>query len=81
MEKYLLELLKLADYLNKNQEKVYSQITYYADENKTLEICIRSKKDFSYIEECQIQLKQNPQKKLKMITELFSSYVGGVFNE
>ena len=81
MEKYLLELLKLADYLNKNQEKVCSQITYYADENKTLEICIRSKKDFSHIEECQIQLKHNPQKKLKMITELFSSYVGGVFNE
>ena len=81
MEKYLLELLKLADSLNANQEKVYAQITYYADENKTLEIFIRAKKDFSSIEKCQIQLKQNPQNKLKLITQLFSSYVGGGINE
>ena len=73
MEKYLLELLKLADSLNDKQEKVYTQITYYADENKTLEIFIRSKKDFSSIEKYQIQLKQNPQNKLKLITQLFNS--------
>ena len=81
MEKYLLELLKLADSLNEKQDKVYSQITYYADNNKTLEICIRSKKDFSYIEKCQIQLRVNPESKIKMITNLFNTYVGGDFNE
>lgn len=81
MEKYLLKLLKLADSLNENQEKVYAQITYYADDNKTLEISIRSKQDYKYIEKCQIQLKQEPHIKLKMITDLFNSYVGGEANE
>lgn len=81
MEKYLLELLKLADSLNDNQNKVYAQITYYADDNKTMEIVIRAKEDFSYIEKCQIQLKTSPSIKLKMITNLFNSYVGGASDE
>ena len=81
MEKYLLQLLKLADSLNEKQEKVYSQITYYADDNKTLEIVIRSKKDFAHIEKCQIQLKHAPSTKLKIITDLFNTYVGGDTNE
>lgn len=81
MEEYLLKLIQLADALNDNQKKVYAQITYYADEKKTLEILIRSKKDFSYIEKCQIQLKYQPENKLKIISELFDSYVGGGFDE
>lgn len=81
MEEYLLKLIQLADALNDNQEKVYAQITYYADEKKTLEILVRSKKDFSYIEKCQIQLKYQPENKLKIISELFDSYVGGGFDE
>jgi len=81
MEKYLLELFKLADSLNERQEKIYAQITYYADNTKTLEISIRSKSDYSHIEKCQIQLKHCPHTKLKMITTLFNSYVGGDENE
>lgn len=81
MEKNLLTLFKLADSLNTRQDKVYAQITYYADNNKTIEIAIRSKKDFNYIEKCQIQLKHEPNTKLKMITDLFCSYVGGETNE
>lgn len=81
MEEYLLKLIQLADALNDNQKKVYAQITYYADGKKTLEILVRSKKDFSYIEKCQIQLKYQPENKLKIISELFDSYVGGGFDE
>ena len=81
MEKYLLQLLKLADSLNEQQKKVYAQITYYADNSKTLEISIRSKTDFSHIEKCQIQLTHCPQTKIKMITCLFNTYVGGDLNE
>lgn len=81
MEEYLLKLIQLADALNDNQKKVYAQITYYADDNKTLEIVIRSKKDFVHIEKCQIQLKHAPSTKLKIITDLFNTYVGGDKNE
>lgn len=76
MEKYLAEIFKLADSLNKKQEKVYAQITYYADDTKVLEIAIRSKIDSNFIERCQVQLKYAPLKKLKMVAELFNSYVG-----
>ena len=81
MEKYLLELFKLADTLNERKNKIYAQITYFADDSKTLEIYIRSKADHSHIEKCQIQLKHCPQTKIKMITNLFNTYVGGEVNE
>jgi len=81
MEKYLLELFKLADSLNEKQNKIYAQITYCADNSKTLEISIRSKSDYSHIEKCQIQLKHCPNTKIKMITDLFNTYVGGDVNE
>ncbi len=77
MEKYLAEIFKLADSLNKKQEKVYAQITYYADDTKVLEIAIRSKIDSNFIERCQVQLKYASLKKLKMITELFNTYITG----
>lgn len=77
MEKYLLKLFQLADTLNKKQNKVYAQITYHADDTKILEISIRSKLDFTFIERCQIQLKNDPQVKLKLINDLFDTYVRG----
>lgn len=81
MEKYLFKLFELADSLNQNQNKVFAQIIYYADNNKTIEIIIKSKKDSHNIERCQTQLKDNPCKKLKIITDLFNTYVGGDSNE
>lgn len=81
MEKYLLQLFNLADTLNQKQDKVYAQITYYADNNKTLEICIRLKENYDFVETCRIQLKVSPEQKLKMITDLFNTYVGGDSNE
>lgn len=77
MEKYLLKLIKLADTLNERQNKVYAQITYYADKTKILEISIKSKTDCSYIERCQVQLKSDPESKLKLISDLFDTYVKG----
>ena len=81
MEKKLLKIFKLADSLNEKQDKVYAQITYTADNNKTIEISIRSKKDFSYIERCQFRLYQNPLIKWDNFIEMFESYVGGATNE
>jgi len=52
MEEKLLKLFKLADSLNEKQDRVYAQIEYIADNSKKLEISIRSKKDFSFVERC-----------------------------
>ena len=75
MEEKLLKIFKLADSLNEKQDKVYAQITYTADDNKIIEIVIRSKKDFSYVERCQFTLYQNPLIKWDNFIEMFESYV------
>lgn len=81
MEKKLLELLQLANTLNQQQNNVYAQITYHADDNKILEIYIRSKQDFTFIEKCEIMLKNAPISKLNDILKLFKRYIGGVYSE
>ena len=81
MEEKLLKIIKLADSLNEKQNKVYAQIIYTADNNKTIEIIIRSKKDFTYIERCQFRLYQNSLIKWDNFIEMFESYVGGATNE
>ena len=81
MEKILLKIVQLADLLNEKQDKVYAEIHYSADSRKKLEIAIRSKKDFSYIENCEIQLVNNSLVKLDSISKVFEIYVGGAINE
>lgn len=81
MEGSLLKILKLADTLNEKQSKVYAQIRYTADDRKELEISIRSKEDFSYVEKCIIQLVNNPLIKWDNIIQLFESYIRGCSNE
>lgn len=81
MEEKLLKIFKLADSLNEKQNKIYIQITYTADDNKTLELFVRSKKDFSYIERCEIKLYQNPIIKWDNIVELLEKYIGGATDE
>lgn len=81
MEEKLLKIIKLADLLNEKQDEVYAQIIYTADNNKIIEIIIRSKKDFSYIERCQFRLYQNSLVKWDNFIKMFESYVGGVTNE
>lgn len=81
MEQYLLKLFHLADKLNSTQDKTFAEITYYADNRKTLEIAIRLKENFDCVESCNVQLKESPEKKLKMITDLFEVYVGGESDE
>lgn len=81
MEPYFFKLFYLADKLNLRQNKVFAEILYRADDNKTLEIYIRLKKNFKYVESCKIQLKVSPEKKLEMISDLFSTYVGGDIDE
>lgn len=81
MEEKLLELFKLANKLNDTQDKVYAEIKYSANDSKTLEICIRTKNDFSYIEKCQIQLKNKSIISLSNFISLLETYIGGVCNE
>lgn len=81
MEENLLKLFKLADSLNETQDKLYAEITYSADNNKTLTICIRSKIDFSYIEKCEIHLNNKSNIGWNNIVSLFETFIGGVVNE
>ena len=82
MEKKLLEILEVANEVNNAQDSVYVQIIYTANNNKDLEIAIRSKKDFCYVEKCELQLKTQPFVKLETIIYVLKSYLaGGVSNE
>ncbi len=78
MEENLLKIFKLVDKLNEKQDKVFAQICYEADDNKKLEISIRSKEDYKYIEKCEIHLTKNGLIKWNNIVELLESYVRGV---
>lgn len=82
MEKKLLEVLEVANEVNNKQDTVYAQIVYTANNNKNLEIAIRSKKDFSYVEKCEVQLRTQPFVKLETIIYVLKSYLaGGVSHE
>ena len=81
MEEKLLKIFKLADTLNEKQAKVYAEITYTADDSKTIEISIRSKKDFSFVEKCQFRLCQKPLIKWDNFIEMFESYNKGTIDE
>ncbi len=81
MEEKLLKLLKIANTLDEKQDKLYAQIEYCADHTKKLEISIRKKEDYSYVEKCSIMLLNNPVSKLDAIIELFEEYIGGANDE
>lgn len=81
MKEKFLKLIKLADELNTSQDKVYAEIYYTADNNKKLEIAIRSKEDFSYIEKCEVQLNAFSMIKWDNVITLFEAFVGGAVNE
>lgn len=81
MEKKLLEIFKLANLLNEKNYNVYAQISYTANNSKTLEIAIRSKENYSYIQQCKIELSTETIISLDNIIELFERYIGGDANE
>lgn len=81
MENKLLKIIKLADKLNEKQDKIYAEIEYKADNNKKLVILIRSKKDYSYIEKCEVQLNAFSVIEWDNVITLFETFVGGVVNE
>lgn len=81
MEEKLLELFKIADTLNEKQENVFAEIAYRADNSKKLEISIRKKEDYSYVEKCEIMLVNNSVSKLDAIIKIFNDYNGGASNE
>lgn len=81
MEEKLLKLFKLANLLNEKQNKVYAQLEYSANDSQKLEIAIRSKKDFSYVKKCEVQLTNDSLIKWDNVIELFEHYVGGTFDE
>lgn len=77
----LLKIIKLADELNEKQDKVYAEIDYTADNSKKLVISIRSKKDFTYVEKCEVQLNSFSMIEWDNVITLFETFVGGVINE
>lgn len=81
MKDKLLKIIKLADELNEKQDKVYAEIEYVANDSKKLVISIRSKKDFSYIEKCEVQLNAFSMIEWDSVITLFETFVGGVVNE
>lgn len=81
MKDKLLKIIKLADELNEKQDKVYAEIEYVANDSKKLVISIRSKKDFSYIEKCEVQLNAFSMIEWDNVIRLFETFVGGVVNE
>lgn len=81
MEKHLLKLFKLANELNEKQDKIYAEINYCANDSKKLEISIRNKETYAFIEECEIQLKENSIIKWDNVISLLEVFVGGVTNE
>ena len=82
MEEHFLKIIKLADELNKKQDKVFAEIHYRGDDSKKLEICIRTKKEYKYVEKVEMQLKQVSLINWESIVHLFEMYVnGGANNE
>ena len=52
----------------------------YIVDNKNLEIAIRSKKDFSYVEKCEVQLRTQPFVKLETIIYVLKTRHSKIFN-
>ena len=77
MEKHLLKLIKLADELNEKQDKVFAEIHYCGDDSKKLEICIRMKKEYKYVEKIELQLRQSSIINWENAVHLFEMYVNG----
>lgn len=78
MEEKLLKVFKLADKLNNKNSKIYAEIRYEANKYQKLEIIIRRKKDYSYIEKCEICITENSEEKWNNIITLFETFVGGI---
>lgn len=81
MEEKLLKVFKLADKLHNSQNKIYAEVHYSSNNTKTLELIIRNKKDFSYLEKFEINLTENSTIKWDKIITLFETFVGGTLNE
>ena len=81
MEEKLLKIFKLASKLDAQQNKIYAEIEYRAHNSQKLEISIRSKKDFSYIEKYEIYLGNTTNEKMNEMVTLFETFVGGVLHE
>ena len=81
MEQKLLKVFRLADKLNSKQSKIYAEINYTANDYQKLEIYIRRKKDFSYIEKCEVQLNDFSMIEWDNVITLFETFVGGAVNE
>ena len=81
MEEKLVELLIVLNKLNESQEKIFGEFDYTADDSRKLEIAIRRKGDFKYVERTNISLTNYPVEKLEAIINIFKNYAGGKENE
>ena len=77
MEEKLLELFKVANTLSNTQDELFAEITYTADDTMKIQIDIRRKQSYKYVEKCEVSLINNPVPKLDAIINIFNDYVGG----
>ena len=75
MEEKLLKIFKLADILNEKQDKVYAEIEYSANNRKKLVISLIAKKEFTFVQRFEAELKSNFLINWDSIIELFENYV------
>lgn len=81
MEEKLLKIFKLANELSRKQDNIYAEIQYTANNSHRLEIAVRSKKDYSYIERCDITTQETSEIKWDNIIALLETFIGGVKHE
>lgn len=77
MEEKLLKIFKLADILNEKQDKVYAEVEYTANDRKKLVISLIAKKEFTYVERFEVELKNNFLINWDCIVQLFENYING----
>lgn len=75
MEEKLLKIFKLADILNEKQDRVYAEIEYSANDRRKLVISLISKKEFTFVEKFEVELKNNFLINWDCIVQLLENYV------
>ena len=69
--------MKLADEWKEKQNKVFAEIHYSGDDSKKLEICVRTKEEYKYVEKIEMQLKDSSIIDWDIAVHLFEMYVNG----
>ena len=76
MEEKLVELLKISNLLEKNQDEYFITIIYSSFEDNLLTVAMYSKLDFSMQQRCEISLETEPIAKLDSLIRALKIFMG-----